>query len=88
MQETKYDIDPAVLRAWMTKYICRVLSLDPANFSTSDRFDVYGLDSLEAVIMADRMEIEFQVTVEPEQFFDAPSVDEFVAAFANAAPVV
>lgn len=88
MQETKYDIDPAVLRAWMTEYICGVLALDPATFSTSDRFDVYGLDSLEAVIMADRMEVEFQVSVEPEQLFDAPSVDEFVAAFTNAAPVV
>lgn len=88
MQKVKYDIDPAALRRWMTNYICGVLKLDPAKFSTSDRFDGYGLDSLEAVIMADRMEQEFQVTVEPEQFFDAPSVDEFVAAFTNGMPVV
>lgn len=87
MQYAKFDIDPAVLRAWMTNYICGVLNLDPADFSTSDRFDVYGLDSLEAVIMADRMEQEFLVTVEPEQFFDAPSVDAFVAAFTNGTPV-
>jgi acyl carrier protein len=88
MPEVKYDIDPAALRAWMTKYICGALGLDPATFSTSDRFDVYGLDSFEAVIMAGTMENEFQVIVEPEQFFDAPSVDEFVVAFTNEAPVV
>jgi acyl carrier protein len=88
MQEVKYDIDPAVLRAWMTQYICGVVGLDPAKFSTRDRFDVYGLDSFEAVIMAGMMENEFQVTVEPEQFFEAPSVDAFVAAFTNATPVV
>lgn len=80
------DIDPAHLRSWMTKYICGVLGLDAATFSTSDRFDVYGLDSVEAVIMAGVMEEEFQVIVDPHQFFDTPSVDEFVAAFTARAP--
>jgi acyl carrier protein len=66
----------------MAKYICSVLGLDSATFSTSDRFDVYGLDSVEVVIMSGVMEEEFQVLVDPNQFFDAPSVDEFVAMFA------
>ncbi len=75
------NIDPALLKDWMVKYICGVLGLDRASFSTADRFDVYGLDSVEAVIMAGVMEEEFQVIVDPHQFFDTPSVDEFVAAF-------
>jgi acyl carrier protein len=87
MQNTQYDIDPNVLRSWMVKYICLVLGLDEATFSTSDHFDVYGLDSVEVVIMAGVMEEEFQVLVDPNQFFDAPSVDEFVAIFATGASV-
>jgi acyl carrier protein len=74
-------IDPVFLRDWMAKYICAVLGLDRAKFSTADRFDTYGLDSVEAVIMAGVMEEEFQVIVDPHQFFDTPSIDEFVTAF-------
>lgn len=87
MQDEKSEIDPQAVRGWMVSYICGVLGLDPAAFSTSARFDVYGLDSVEAVIMAGVMEEEFQVIVDPNQFFENPSVDEFVAAFTSAAPV-
>jgi acyl carrier protein len=80
------DIDPQVLKDWMVKYICGVLGLDRATFLSADRFDVYGLDSVEAVIMAGVMEEEFQVVVDPQRFFEAPSVDEFVAAFTAHAP--
>ena len=78
-------IDPTVLRDWMAKYICGVLGLDRATFSTAERFDVCGLDSVEAVIMAGVMEEEFQVVVDPQRFFETPSVDEFVAAFTASA---
>lgn len=89
MQEAvKYDIDPVVLRAWMMKYVCEAAKVDPAKFSGSERFDVLGLDSFEAVIMAGKMEEEFKVIVEPEQFFEAPSVDAFMAAFTNETRVV
>ncbi|MBV8978150.1 MAG: acyl carrier protein [Alphaproteobacteria bacterium] len=65
----------------MANYICGVLGLDRAAFSTADRFDTYGLDSVEAVIMAGVMEEEFQVIVDPHRFFDTPSIDEFTAVF-------
>jgi len=87
MDNETHTIDPQVLRGWMVKYICGVLGLDTATFSTTDRFDVYGLDSVEAVIMAGVMEEEFQVIVDPNQFFEAPSVDEFVALFTSGAQV-
>lgn len=87
MPNIQYDIDPNVLRSWMVDYVCTVLGLDAATFSTTDRFDVYGLDSVEVVIMAGVMEEEFQVLVDPNQFFEYPSVDEFVAAFTSAASV-
>lgn len=73
--------DPAFLKEWMANYICGVLGLDRATFSTAERFDTYGLDSVEAVIMAGVMEEEFQVIVDPHRFFETPSIDEFTAAF-------
>jgi acyl carrier protein len=87
MQNDPRDIDPKVLRDWMANYICGVLGLDSATFSSADQFDVYGLDSVEVVIMAGVMEEEFQVIVDPHQFFEAPSVDTFVTAFTSMAPV-
>ncbi len=87
MPNEKSEIDPQYLRQWMAKYICGVLGLAPATFSTSARFDTIGLDSVEVVIMAGVMEEEFQVIVDPNQFFDAPSVDEFVAMFTSGTPV-
>jgi acyl carrier protein len=87
MQPIKYDIDPQVLRTWMVNYVCALLGLDAATFSTADRFDVYGFDSVEVVIMAGVMEEEFQVLIDPSQFFEAPSVDRFVAMFASGASV-
>jgi acyl carrier protein len=81
MQNDPHSLDPNVLRDWMANYICGVLGRDRATFATSARFDVHGLDSVEAVIMAGVMEEEFQVIVDPNRFFETPSIDEFVEAF-------
>lgn len=81
MQNDPHDLDPNQLRGWMTNYICGVLGLDRTTFSPAARFDTYGLDSVEAVIMAGVMEEEFRVIVDPNQFFETPSIDEFVRAF-------
>jgi acyl carrier protein len=84
MSDVKHT-EPQVLRQWMIKYICDVLGLKPETFSTTDSFDIYGLDSVEAVIMAGAMEEEFQVVVDPHLFYDYHSVDAFVEAFTSGA---
>ena len=87
MSRVRYEIEPSVLKDWMINYLCGVLGLDRDKISTGATFDVLGLDSVEAVIMAGVMEEEFQVIVDPHQFFDAPSIDAFVKAYAAEAPV-
>jgi acyl carrier protein len=52
-------------------------------FPTAARFDSFGLDSVEAVVMAGVLEEEFRVPVDPIQFFENPSIDAFVAAYAS-----
>jgi acyl carrier protein len=73
-------LDEAGLRAWMAGYVARHLGIDAAAVDTSARFDSFGLDSVEAVVMAGVMEEEFGVAVEPALLLAYPSVDLFAAA--------
>ena len=68
------------LKEWMKTFILGVLTLDHATFNTADRFDSYGLDSVEAVVMAGVMEEEFGVCLDPALLFRYPSIDSFAAA--------
>ena len=43
------------------------------------RFDSYGIDSVEAVIMAGVMELEFGIQMEPRYFFSDPSIEGVIA---------
>jgi len=76
-------VDEATIRDWLVRYISGVLDLPKQDFPTADRFDAYGLDSVEAVIMAGVLEEEFRVPVDPMELFEHPSVDAFAAAFAE-----
>ncbi len=80
---TPFPVDQATLRAWMIRYITSVLDVPAEDFPSGARFDTYGLDSVEAVVMAGVMEEEFGVPVDPMQLFEHHSVDAFVAAYAQ-----
>jgi len=67
-------ISSSQVRAWMVDYLKTSLDL-PDDFTTSMRFDSYGIDSVEAVIMAGVMELEFGIQMEPRYFFSEPSVE-------------
>lgn len=67
---------------WMVKHIRSVLELPQGDFPVDDRFDAYGLDSVEAVIMAGLMEEEFGTPIDPMELFEHPSVSQFAAFIA------
>lgn len=69
----------ATVRAWMVRYISAVIDVPQDPFPETERFDQYGLDSVEITIMCGIMEEEFGVRVDPAEVFDHPSV----AALAN-----
>ncbi|MGJ3230739.1 MAG: acyl carrier protein [Oceanicaulis sp.] len=73
-------VPDAELKRWMVTYISELLSLDPGSIDTAEPFDVFGMDSIEAVVMAGVMEEEFGVIVEPSLLLQYPSIDLFVAA--------
>lgn len=76
----RLPLSEEALKAWMREYILKMLSLDETTFDSAARFDAYGLDSVEAVVMAGVMEEEFGVPIEPALLFDHPSIDSFAAA--------
>lgn len=80
-------VDADTLRAWMVRYITTVLDL-PDGVSAEQTFDQYGLDSVEAVVMAGVMEEEFCVPIDPIWLFEHPSIDRFAAAMTGGAPPV
>lgn len=83
MSADRLPIDSVTLKAWLVNYISSVLDIPVEGFPTAARFDSFGLDSVEAVVMAGVLEEEFRVPVDPIQFFENPSIDSFVAAYAQ-----
>jgi len=79
----RLPIGPDALRAWLINYISSVLDIPAEGFPTSATFDTFGLDSVEAVVMAGVLEEELRVPVDPILLFENPSVDAFVAAYAT-----
>ena len=78
---TDAPISAEALRAWMAEYISSVLGIDREKVEASAQFETYGLDSAEAVIMAGVMEEEFGKEIDPNLFFDEPSIDGVVRSF-------
>ena len=83
MQDHAPVADRKRIQDWMIQHIGSVLDVPKDNFPVNDRFDAYGLDSVEAVIMAGLMEEEFGVPIDPMQLFEHPSVADFSEFFAE-----
>lgn len=86
MAEHRIPLEPAALRAWLVDYVTSIIDVPAQSLPTDQPFTSYGLDSVEAVVMAGVLEEEFGVPVDPVQLFEHPSIDEFVAAYATPAP--
>ncbi|MCB1500223.1 MAG: acyl carrier protein [Bauldia sp.] len=75
--------DASQIRKWMIDYISSVIDVPKDDFPVDARFDEYGLDSVEAVIMCGLMEEAFVIRVEPTEFFENPTVNTFASHLAS-----
>lgn len=66
------------VREWVTNHITQALDIRRDDFSPDATFDSYGLDSAELVIMGGLMEEEFNLEIDPETFFQVPTVNGLV----------
>ena len=79
----KQPADAAAVRDWMVAYISSVIDVPQDPFPDGDRFDQYGLDSVEITIMCGMMEERFNIAVNPEEVFNNPTVNALAAHLAN-----
>lgn len=66
--------DASAIRDWMVAYITSVIDVTQEPFPVDARFDHYGLDSVEATIMAGMIEEQFGVELNLEDVLENPSV--------------
>ncbi len=86
MQEASATVgtpDQKQVEAWMIDYITSAIDLPKDSFPAEARFDTYGLDSVELIIMAGMMEEAYRLEIEASELFENPSVALFSAHVAR-----
>ncbi|MAC80496.1 MAG: hypothetical protein CML66_20800 [Rhodobacteraceae bacterium] len=71
---TAKPTDATAIQTWMVNYITSVIDVPEDPFPVEERFDMYGLDSVEITIMCGMMEEAYGIEVNPTEVFDNPSV--------------
>jgi len=77
------DISDKCVEKWMISYISSVMDIEAEKINIEDRFDLLGLDSVEAVIMAGLMEEEFSTAIDPLELYENPSIAAFAKHLAS-----
>ena len=68
------------IRGWVRRYLAGVLGIDEARVELDRTLEAYGLDSIEAVLMAGALEDELGFEVDPAAFLQFPTIEAMVAA--------
>ena len=66
------------IRRWVREYLAGVLKIPEVELDRS--LEAYGLDSLEAVLMAGALEDELGFEIDPAAFLQYPTIEAMVAA--------
>ncbi|BBK32680.1 acyl carrier protein [Stella humosa] len=69
----------ADIQAWLATYLAEQMGVPPEMIGPDVPFETYGLDSVDAVVMASALETEFAIEVEPALFLRNPTVDAVYA---------
>ena len=72
-------------RNWATVYLAHLLDLPAGEIDLMRGFADYGLDSLDAVVMAGEMEAHFGVDIDPALFLRPEPIGVLIAEFGGSA---
>jgi acyl carrier protein len=67
-------------RLWVRAYLAGVLGIPEADVELDRTLDSYGLDSVDAVLMAGALEDELEFEIDPAAFLQFPTIEAMVAA--------
>ena len=68
------------LRKWVRDYLADVLGIPEPEVELDRTLDSYGLDSIEAVLMAGGLEDFLGVEIDPAAFLQYPTIEAMVGA--------
>ena len=72
--------DDPDLRAWVRSHLGRVLGMAPEQVGLDRTLADYGLDSVDAVLMAGELEEAFGVEIDPAGFIQFDTIEAMVLA--------
>lgn len=67
------------VREWIRGYLAEFLDLPAAEILPDHEFDLYGLDSIDAIIIGGALEERFDVEIDATLFLRSRSIDEIVS---------
>jgi acyl carrier protein len=68
------------IRKWVREYLADVLGIPEPEVELDRTLESYGLDSIEAVLMAGGLEEELGFEIDPAAFLQYPTIETMVAA--------
>ena len=72
------------VRLWATAYLAHLLDRPPSEIDLYRGLAEYGLDSMDAVVMAGAMEEHFGVEIDPAAFLGEATLGELIAGIGAA----
>ena len=68
------------IRKWVCDHLAEVLGVPAQEVDLNRTLESYGLDSVEAVLMAGALEDEFHLQIDPAGFLQYPNLEAMVVA--------
>ncbi|HEY1615385.1 MAG TPA: acyl carrier protein [Rhizomicrobium sp.] len=72
------------LRDWVRDYLAQLLRIAPGEISFERTLGDYGLDSVDAVLMAGEMEQHFGIEIDPASFIQYDTFEDMISALEGA----
>ena len=69
---------------WLREYLGQLLGIAPAAIVLERSLNDYGLDSVDAVLMAGEMEVAFAIEIDPASMLQHPTFAAMITAVAPA----
>jgi acyl carrier protein len=75
------NFDPTTVRDWVVRYLAELLQISPRDIDLGKSLGDFGLDSVDAVIMAGELEEHFGVEIDPSVVFEFDTLQGMLEAW-------
>jgi acyl carrier protein len=72
------------LRDWVRAHLAGLLGKPPATIALDGKLNDYGLDSVDAILMAGELEDHFGIEIDPASFIQFDTFEAMIAALSTA----